>query len=303
MDGSDDEEEPAPSTPKSKLLWQAIPEHAKGWWMKPEASSTPGAGRGLPEPSQVAPSRKPVLALRTTSSSRPTTADGPAVSLQTSSSAPTAVSLAPMGSSSKQKAKIRKPILKPGPKATPSSQLRPTLSEGVPDLDLPGPEQAWNALEAAATVQNQWQTDANRHKDDHLADPEAHQGVLLAEPRPGKATLKVVYFFSGVKRRAPIAQHLARMCKSAGVGLRVYEIDVLVGGSDHDLWDKQSQEAWLARVEQGEFVFIILSPPCGSWSRSNWANDDGPQPCRDRKHPWGLPNLRAGQQKRATAVN
>ena len=59
----------------------------------------------------------------------------------------------------------------------------------------------------------------------------------------------------------------------------------------------------MARVEQGDFDFVVISPPCGSWSRSNWANDDGPRPIRDRTPPWGLPNLRAAQQKRDTAGN
>lgn len=49
------------------------------------------------------------------------------------------------------------------------------------------------------------------------------------------------------------------MCTEAGVGLRMYEIDVLVGGLDHDLLDMESQEAWLSRVEQGDFDFEELT--------------------------------------------
>ena len=116
------------------------------------------------------------------------------------------------------------------------------------DRRLPQPEQAWQALEAAASLEGQWQTDTSRHQDSRLADADPHEGVLLVKPQNNKSTLKVAYFFSGVKRRASIASHLAKMCTEAGVGLRMYEIDVLVGGSDHDLLDKESQEAWLSRV-------------------------------------------------------
>ena len=79
----------------------------------------------------------------------------------------------------------------------------------------------------------------------------------------------------------------------------VFKVDILVGGSEHDLLDQESQADWLARLEAGEFDAVMLSPPCGSWSRANWANGDGPKPCRNRKFPWGIPHLRRGAQRRA----
>ena len=60
---------------------------------------------------------------------------------------------------------------------------------------------------------------------------------------------------------------------------------------------------WLARVAQGDFDFVILSPPCGSWSRANWADDKWPQPCRDRANPWGFPQNSRTQRRRATQGN
>ena len=83
----------------------------------------------------------------------------------------------------------------------------------------------------------------------------------------------------------------------------VHEVDVLVGGSEHDLLDGPSQDKWLARLEDGEFDCIMLSPPCGTWSRASWANDDGPKPCRNRKYPWGIPHQKASQQRRAESGN
>ena len=126
-----------------------------------------------------------------------------------------------------------------------------------------------------------WQTDASTHARKMDVDKsEVEDGTTLLEPKPGMRTLKLAYFFSGVKRKASIAEELKALCRKDGFGLIVYEVDVLVGGRQHDLLDQEAQEDWLLRLEDGEFDCIILSPPCGSWSRFNWANDDGPQPCR-----------------------
>ena len=136
-----------------------------------------------------------------------------------------------------------------------------------------------------------------------MKGPDVSQGTVIVEAPMGRPTLRVAYFFSGVKRKASIGSCLKAMCIDAKVGLSMHEIDILVGGSEHDLMDKESQEAWLDRVRGGEFDIIIFSPPCGTWSRANWANDAGPQPCRNRKHPWGLPGQLASQRKRAEAGN
>ena len=67
--------------------------------------------------------------------------------------------------------------------------------------------------------------------------------------------------------------------------------------------DPTSQDAWMTRVESVEFDCCVYSPPCGTWSRANWANDDGPQPCRNRPHPWGIPHQRKNQKERADNGN
>ena len=163
-DGTDDEEEPtprvAPSTPKSKMLWQAIPEQAKGWWMKPADDVCTRVH------SRSAPSGRPakVVGARGHSLSAPSDKPEPAPtrSISASGQAPPTS----RASSSRQKVKIKKKvILKPGPS-------RPK------DLDpgeFPLPETAWQALEAAATVGGQWQTDASRHQDSLLSDPRARE--------------------------------------------------------------------------------------------------------------------------------
>ena len=179
---------------------------------------------------------------------------------------------------------------------------------------LPRPEVAGSAArdsaksflsKADAAYQNGvWMPDGSRHTIGMDVDKEAlGKGTMLVQPKEGMKTLRVAYFFSGVTRKASIADELRKMCEKDGHGLQVFEVDVLVGGSEHDLLDRVAQDAWLARLEAGEFDAIILSPPCGSWSRANWANEDGPAPCRSRKHPWGFPNLLGAQRRRAESGN
>ena len=91
----------------------------------------------------------------------------------------------------------------------------------------------------------------------------------MLEAKEGGRTLKLAYFFAGVKRKASVAEELRKLCAKDWYGLRVYEVDVLIGGSEHDLLDKETQESWLGRLEAGEFDCVLLSPPCGILSRAN----------------------------------
>ena len=130
----------------------------------------------------------------------------------------------------------------------------------------------------------------------------AHPSVCCA-PVKGKPTLRVAYFFSGIARKASIGQHLRQICIEDGFSLDFAEIDILLSGEDHDLMNKASQDAWIQKVEGGEIHVSLPSPPCGSWSRANWANTNGPAPCRNRRHPWGIPHQRRAQQRRAETGN
>ena len=59
----------------------------------------------------------------------------------------------------------------------------------------------------------------------------------------------------------------------------------------------------MARIESADFDCVILSPPCGSWSRANYSDKPGPKPVRSRKYPWGIPHLLAHDQRRAANGN
>ena len=168
-----------------------------------------------------------------------------------------------------------------------------------------GVKQMDEALDAdAAKIAGVWQSDGSQH----TSEPQVKAGDpyvpnVRVSPREGRRTLKVLYLFSGVERRASIADHLKRLCCADGTGLDFYDVDIHVGGSSHDLLDGDVQEDYIARILAGEFDFVILSPPCGSWSRANWANNDGPPPCRDRFQPWGFAENTKAQRGRADRGN
>ena len=158
--------------------------------------------------------------------------------------------------------------------------------------------------EDAARIDGVWQTDSSQHTQKVKAkasDPRVPS--LKLAPQAGNRSIRVLYLFSGVSRRASIAESLRALCTKDGIGLDFFDVDIHVGGSAHDLLDREVQEDYMNRILEGDFDFVILSPPCGSWSRANWANADGPPPCRDRFHPWGYPDNSAGQRRRAEHGN
>ena len=130
--------------------------------------------------------------------------------------------------------------------------------------------------------------------------PSAREVAAGPDSRPH---LRVVYFFSGHTRKASIKEHLEKLAVEHNVGVTVTEVDIMVGGSGHDLLAKAAQDGWIERIDSGEFDAAMWSPPCGTWSRSTWANDDGPPPCRDRAHPWGFPGALPNVQRRAGMGN
>ena len=128
-------------------------------------------------------------------------------------------------------------------------------------------------------------------------------GHTVVAPRDGAHTIRVAYLFSGKARRASIAEELRRLCEKSGMGLSFEQIDIYVGGASHNLLDKERQADLEARIADGEFDFIILSPPCGSWSRCNYSSKPGARPCRSKEFPWGFLNSGPHQKARAEQGN
>ena len=84
--------------------------------------------------------------------------------------------------------------------------------------------------------------------------------VVVAAPNSGP-TLRVAYFFSGVKRKASIGEHFSSYCAAYEYDLILHDIDIVVGGSDHDLIVEESQGKWINGIENGDFGVTIFTPP------------------------------------------
>ena len=178
------------------------------------------------------------------------------------------------------------------------SSWKPVPGQAQP---LPGSEDGHSLSDEegadAALVDGVWQTDSSRHA---MRDSmKAGKGHLVVPPLDNKPVLSVAYFFSGVQRKSSVANALAELCRKSGFGLSFYEVDILIAGQEHDLISQESQDDWLRRVESGEFFMIILSPPCGTWSRANYAGGKGPKPCRSKRYPWGFPYAKEAMRARA----
>ena len=63
--------------------------------------------------------------------------------------------------------------------------------------------------------------------------------------------MKVTYFFCGIQRKSSVANSLAKLCRDAGFVLLVHEIDILIGGKEHDLMDTETQQLLIDRIAQG----------------------------------------------------
>ena len=68
-------------------------------------------------------------------------------------------------------------------------------------------------------------------------------------------------------------------------------------------WHDDLQKEILRKLESGYYDAVIASPPCGTWSRAPWANDQGPRPLRSSVHPYGFPWLEGWKLLKVTQSN
>lgn len=94
-----------------------------------------------------------------------------------------------------------------------------------------------------------------------------------------------------------MAGYLKRLAKMHAVNVEVIELDIQ-RNRKHDFTLQQVQKRWLQRITNGEFFAVLVTPPCSTFSRAVWANDQGPFPVRSHIHPRGFPwNQRARYEK------
>ena len=64
---------------------------------------------------------------------------------------------------------------------------------------------------------------------------------IVLPARNHRRTLKVLYLFSGIERKASISDYMMKLCEKEGFGLEFWEVDILIHGKEDDMLDKDSQ--------------------------------------------------------------
>lgn len=95
---------------------------------------------------------------------------------------------------------------------------------------------------------------------------------------------------------------LSRWSKTAGFEIEVEEWDIS-NGAEFDLLQEEKRQRILESLRRGDYMAVLMSPPCGTWSRAPWANQFGPRPLRSAFHPWGFPWLEGVRLKKVADSN
>jgi hypothetical protein len=111
--------------------------------------------------------------------------------------------------------------------------------------------------------------------------------------------LKGLYLFAGEPRRSSIEAAMAELAFGSNVTVEIVEIDITRDPLQHDLTNPELRQSYLEDIAKGVYDFVIVSPPCNTWSRACWANSMGPKPLRSRAHPFGFPWLEGDKKMKA----
>eukprot|EP00435_Cladocopium_sp_Y103_P016869 s1943_g4.t1 len=76
-------------------------------------------------------------------------------------------------------------------------------------------------------------------------------------------------------------------CKEKKCRVEVIEVD-LRHRKGVDLSQAAVQRKWLEFIDSGKVDALLVTPPCSTFSRASWANDDGPFPLRPSRCPRGF---------------
>ena len=107
----------------------------------------------------------------------------------------------------------------------------------------------------------------------------------------------MLYVFAGLKRKNSIAGYLRKFAKQFHLSVEVQELDIQ-RCRKMDLTVPRIQKKWLNLVSSGRYFAVVVTPPCSTFSRAVWANEEGPYPLRSIHWPRGFPwNSRARKEK------
>ena len=115
------------------------------------------------------------------------------------------------------------------------------------------------------------------------ADPQTLASVLVE--------VKVMYLFAGQRRQADVGSCLNKMSTDGLIDLKLLEFDI-ERSEAHDLRSNTLWEQIHTTLQEGRW-FLIVSPPCNTFSRARfqWRLHPGPRPLRSHTWPKGFPWL------------
>ena len=94
--------------------------------------------------------------------------------------------------------------------------------------------------------------------------------------------------FAGLSRKATINIFLQELCGKDGIILDFVEMDLLIN-SDHDVLNDDAWQDIKDKVDDGAFLYLIITPTCAQHSRALFSSHKGALPLRDRFYPLGYP--------------
>ena len=112
----------------------------------------------------------------------------------------------------------------------------------------------------------------------------------------------MLYLFSGKKRRNSLACFIRRLAKKFHFRVEVIEVD-LRHSRKADCTQPAVQRRWLQFIDAGKVDALVITPPCSTFSRAAWANEEGPFSLRSsaclRGFTWNSP----ARRRKATLGN
>ena len=103
--------------------------------------------------------------------------------------------------------------------------------------------------------------------------------------------VKVLYLFAGKRRQSDVSTFLKKLEEAGKIRLQLQEFDI-ERSETHDLRSKELWDQICETLKEGGW-FLIVSPPCNTFSRARfqWRRYPGPRPLRSRTWPKGFPWL------------
>eukprot|EP00435_Cladocopium_sp_Y103_P029251 s3649_g7.t1 len=100
-----------------------------------------------------------------------------------------------------------------------------------------------------------------------------------------------MYLFAGKRRQSDVASFLQRAHDAGRIKLTLKEFDLELS-PDHDLTDSKLWDEILSTLKEGGW-YLIVSPPCNTFSRArfHYIDSPGPRPLRNINWPRGFPWL------------